>query len=439
MRRIDQVRDFLKSLKAEPGLALAFIYFFFLLCGYYVIRPVRDALGASEDPAAIFPQWMIEWSAAQGFSLGAFTLQVLFTGTFIVMLILQPFYGALVSRFPRRVFLPLIYLIFIACLLGFHALFDQKFAGRGMMFFIWIAVFNLFAVSVFWSYMADIYRESDAKRLYGYIGAGGTLGAILGPIITGQLVSVVGIANLLLISIMMLVICLYCILKLAPLARSREQLNDLRGPVAPIGGSFLAGLKIVFSDPLFRALALLMFFGVGVGTLLYNEQAAFARSFSSDEVRTSFYANIDLFVNLLTLTIQLIGTRYLLTRFGIRPVLVIPALAISLGFFVLSASPLPLLLIAVQVMTRASEFSLGKPARETIYTQVDSERRYKAKAFIDTAVYRGGDLSFVWAHKFVSALGSSAVFAVGAISALIFTYSASRVFSEFQMYKKRGA
>ena len=155
-----------------------------------------------------------------------------------------------------------------------------------------------------------------------------------------------------------------------------------------MGGSVSAGLRLVWREPLLRALALLMFFGVGVGTLLYNEQAAIARrTFPDDAARTTFFANIDLAINGLTITIQVFVTRWMLRRFGVGPTLMLPAYAILVGFCVLAASPLPMLVAVVQVATRAGEFALGKPARETIYTRVEREWRYKAKAVIDTFVY----------------------------------------------------
>lgn len=186
----DALRDF-------PPLIWAALYFFFLLTGYYILRPVRDAMGSTQN------------------------LQLLFTGTFICML-LQPVYGAIVSRYARRVFLPVVYLFFIACLVGFWWVFNQDFAWKNTVFFIWVAVFNLFAVSVFWSYMADVFRNIEARRLYGYIGVGGTAGAISGPSITKALVESVGVANLLLVSAALIGLCLYCIVRLAPYARRRE-------------------------------------------------------------------------------------------------------------------------------------------------------------------------------------------------------------------------
>lgn len=419
---------FRAALAESPPLWWALLYFFSLLCGYYVLRPVRDAMGASTDVAAVFPRAMIAFGERHGFEVGAFTLQLLFTGTFVVMLLLQPLYGALVARFPRRVFLPLVYLFFIACLIGFWWAFDTDVPGRGALFFIWVAVFNLFAVMVFWSFMADVFDNEHAKRVYGYIGAGGTLGALCGPIITRVLVEPVGVANLLLVSAGFLALCLLCILKLRPWALLRERVHGEVSGERPMGGSVLAGLKLVWEQPLLRALALLMFFGVGVGTLLYNEQAAIARVYyPTAEMATRYYSTIDWAINGLTIVVQVLLTRFLLQRYGVAPLLLLPAIAILAGFALLSASPLPLLVAVVQVVTRASEFSLNKPARETLYTRVDRESRYKAKAVIDTAVYRGGDVTFVWLHKLLAAFGSQAVFLAGVGIAAGMAYSAWRV------------
>ncbi len=429
--RFDHLRG---ALREFPPLLWSFLYFFFLLTGYYVLRPVRDAMGASADVEAVFPLALVQWAAARGWALGELTLQLLFTGTFIAMVLLQPVYGALVSRFPRRVFLPLLYLVFIACLLVFYLVFGREVPGRGAAFFIWVAVFNLFAVSVFWSFMADIYTDIEARRLYGFIAVGGTAGAFLGPVITRVLVHQIGVANLLLVSAALLAVCVGCILKLARWARARELSRGApaaEAAEAAMGGSMLAGLRLLRDQPLLRAMAVLMFFGVGVGTLLYNEQAAIAREFyPGDEARTAFYANIDLAINLVTILVQMFLTRPLLVRYGVGPVLLLPALAILLGFAALTASPLPMLVALVQIATRAGEFSLAKPGRETIYTRVDRETRYKGKAVIDTAVYRFGDLSFVWLHKFLAAFGSTVVFGAGVLVAGAMTFGAWRLIRE---------
>ena len=422
---------FKAALGDSPPLLWSFLYFFCLLTGYYVLRPVREAMGASSDVAALFPPSMIAFFAERGVVLKDLQLQVLFTCTFLIMLALQPVYGWLVSRWPRRVFLPTVYGFFIATLLLFYVAFDSGMPGRGMAFFLWITVFNLFAVAVFWSFMADVFSDAEARRSYGYIGAAGTVGAILGPTLTRVLVERVGIANLMLVSAGFLLLCVVCLLRLRHYAVQREASRRLASGEVPMGGAVWAGLKLVASEPLLRWLALLCVLGVGVGTLLYNEQAAIVRQFYPDpKAATAYYASIDLAVNGVTLLVQLFVTRALLSRFGITPALLIPGFAIVLGYAALAASPLPLLVAVVQVMTRSGEFALGKPARETIYTRVAREWRYKAGAAIDTVIYRGGDLTFVWTHKLLAGFGSTAVFGVGLLVACGFTFSAWRVSAE---------
>lgn len=390
------------------ALAWSFLYFFALLTGYYVLRPVRDAMGA----------------------LGQ--LQWLFTGTFFAMLLVTPLYGALVSRFPRRVFLPVVYAFFIACLLFFHVAFLRRESWIGPVFFIWVAVFNLFAVSVFWSFMSDIFDNGQAKRLYGAIGAGGTAGALLGPSITTLLVGRIGVANLLLISCALLAVCLVCIVRLGPWARTNEARRGVHTGDDAMGGSMLGGFALLAKSRFLQAAALLTFFGVGVGTLLYNQQAAIAKAqfAGDDDARVAYYATIDLAINGLTLLLQLFVTRLLLTRFGVAPLLLVPAMVVLAGYCVLTASPLPLLVAAVQVCTRAGNFGFIQPAKESLFTRVDREMRYKGKQFIDTVVYRGGDLSFVWLHTGLVAglgFGPSGVFAVGIAIALAMAFGCWRL------------
>lgn len=412
------VRRFGSALRQSPPLIWAFLYFFCLLSGYYILRPVREAMSSSNDIGAIFPSGMIAFFAAHGMPLKEFTLQVIFTCVFLIMLLLQPLYGALVSRFPRRVFLPLVYGFFIVTLLGFYVMFDSGVPGRGMAFILWITVFNLFAVAVFWSFMADVFNDAEARANYGYIGAAGTLGALAGPLLTRLLVDRIGIANLMLVSAGFLVLCVVCIFRLRLWAVQREKTRNLASGELPMGGDILGGLKLIAREPLLRWMAVMVVLGVGVGTLLYNEQAAIARAaFTSADQSARYFSGIDLAVNGLTLLVQLLLTRLLLSRHGITPALLIPGGAIILGYAALAASPLPMMVAIVQVVTRASEFSLAKPARETIYTRVPRQWRYKAGAAIDTVIYRGGDLGFVWLHKLLSAFGSHVVFGVGLVVA----------------------
>lgn len=413
-----------------PSLRWSFLFFFCLLAGYYVLRPVRDAMGASSEVEAVFPQAMIVFFAAHGIPLKDLVLQVLATCTFILILIAQPLYGALVSKFPRRVFLPALFGFFIACLLVFYGLFHSNISGRGMAFFLWVTVFNVFSVSVFWSFMADVFASFEARKYYGYIGAAGTVGAFTGPILTRVLAEKVGLANLMLVSAGFLSVCVLCIWKLRQWAVQRE-LKTGRDNESAMGGDILAGLKLIAKEPLLRWLAAMVFLGVGVGQLLYNQQSVIAREgFATAEARTAYYAGIDIAVNVLTLIVQLFATRWLLSRWGLAPVILIPMAALLLGFAVLTASPLPMVVGFVLVVTRSNEFSLMKPGRETIYTRVDRQWRYKAGAAIDTAFYRGGEISFSWIYKALSTFGSHVVFGVGLGVAGVMTVSAWRLLRE---------
>lgn len=416
--------------RQTPALAWSFLYFFCLLCGYYVLRPVRDAMGASSEVEAVFPQAMIDFFAGYGIALQDLVLQVLATCTFILVLIAQPLYGALVSNFARRVFMPVLFGFFIACLFVFYALFHSQVSGRGMAFFLWVTVFNVFSVSVFWSFMADVFNSHEARKYYGYIGAAGTVGAFTGPVLTRSLAEGLGIANLMLVSAGFLAVCLLCIWRLRQWAVQRERKAGQDNESA-MGGEILAGLKLIAKEPLLRWIAAMVFLGVGIGQLLYNQQSVIAREgFATAEERTAFYAGIDIAVNVLTLLVQLLATRWLLSRWGLAPVLLIPMGALLIGFAALTASPLPMMVGIVLVVTRSNEFSLMKPGRETIYTRVDRQWRYKAGASIDTAFYRGGEISFSWIYKGLSAFGSQTVFGVGLLVACVMTFCSLGVLRE---------
>lgn len=266
-------------------------------------------------------------------------------------------------------------------------------------FFIWVSVFNLFVVSVFWSFMADIFTRDQSRRLFGMIAAGGTCGALAGPGITALFVQQLGVPQLMLGSALLLGGALVAILRLLPWA-TRE-----RGPEQVIGGTMLAGARLVWHTPFLRAIAGLLLLYVTVNTILYYQQAAVvSAAFSDPAARAAYFARIDFAVNALTVFTQICVTRLLMTRFGVTPLLVISPVVVALGFAWLAATPAPLLLAAIQVVHRAGNFALIAPARESLYTQVDRESRYKAKAFIDTAIYRGGDLVVGWGMAGVIAL-----------------------------------
>jgi AAA family ATP:ADP antiporter len=388
-------------LGVEPGerpiLAWSFVYFFCLLCAYYLIRPMRDEMVVR---------------------FGADRMQWIYTAVFLIMLAVAPAYGWLVARWPRRRFLPALYLLFVACLLGFWLLFRHNAvlaasAGVGPEAFgrgsaaalaIWITVFNLFVVSVFWSFMSDIYEPLQARRLFATIATGGTLGAIVGPSLARALAPLFGVENLLLLSAAILAFCLVCIARLAPAARARELRVGGRAD-EPIGGTVLAGARLIFQHPLLRRLAVMMVLGVVIGTILYNRQIHL-QSANPDEVgRYVFFAGLDFWINVLAVAIQLGLTRFLLPRYGAGWLMAFPALVVIACFAMIYAHPVVLMVAIAQVVTRGLNFGMLGPARETLYTLVDREARYKAKNFIETAVWRGGDVATQWAIVALAALG----------------------------------
>ncbi len=387
----------------RSALGWSFLFFFCLLFGYYILRSVREAMIAAD---------------------GARLIPTVFTSVFFVMLALMPVYGAIVSRFPRRQFLPVVYIFVVVSLIGFSFAFsgDAPAAWITLAFAIFLSVINLFTDSVFWSFMSDIFVTDQARRFYGTIAAGGTAGAILGPMTTRLIVGRIGVPNLLLLSALFYGICLFCIFKLIPWARAHEARRRQDGEQL-IGGTMLAGARLVVSKPLLLALALLTFFG-GWGTLLYNEQAAvIGAKHLSDAARTEFFATIDLSVNLVTLGAQVLFTRFLLTRFGVGPLLLIPAFLAILGMGGIALFFSGALVAVVQVVTRGLSFAFVKPARESLFTLVDRESRYKAKNFIDTVVYRGSDMTTSWGFLALTGigLGLPALAGVGVAVAIIWT------------------
>lgn len=369
------------------ALAWAFLCFFSLLLGYYILRSVREAMIAAD---------------------GSHLVPTVFTSVFICMLALTPVYGAIVSRFPRRRFMPIVYLVVVGCLIGFSLAFSSNAPQKWVTLFfaIFISVINLFTDSVFWSFMADIFVTAQARRLYGVIAAGGTAGAIIGPLITRFIVGRVGVPNLLLLSACFYGLCLFCILRLIPWARAQEIKRDGQDGEKPIGGSLLAAFRLVVSKPLLIALALFMIFGSSVGTMIYNAQAAAVGAMHLDAAsRTAYFADIDFGVNVVALTVQLFLTRALMTRYGVAPLLLgaVTMMIVGLGGLVMFFS-VPLL-AGVQIVTRGLSFSAVKPARESLFTLVDRESRYKAKNFIDTVVYRGADVVTSWSFAALAGIG----------------------------------
>jgi AAA family ATP:ADP antiporter len=400
-----------RLLPARPGelraLAWSFLYFFSLLCGYYVLRPVRDEMGI------------------QG---GVEQLQWVFTGTFVVMLAVVPLYGWAVARLPRRRLLPAVYLFFIANLLVFHLLMDAGLApaATARAFFIWVSVFNLFVVSVFWSFMADLFSNVQARRLFGFIAAGGSAGAVTGPALTTALAPLLGPANLLLVSAAFLAVALLCIGRLLAWSATAPGNTDQAAAARGTGGGLWAGLRQVLVSRYLLGICLYVLLYTTLSTFLYFEQAHIVRdAFDDPGERTRLFAAIDLAVNALTIVVQLFLTARIVRWLGVGGTLALVPLGVAAGLVALGAFPGLVALVSVQVLRRAGGYAVSRPAREMLFTVVDREQRYKAKNVIDTLVYRGGDAASAWLYTGLAALGFGlgAIAFIGVPLALLWAYN----------------
>jgi len=364
------------------ALLWSFAYFFCLLAAYYVLRPVRDEMGIAG---------------------GVKNLPWLFTATFFVMLAAVPVFGAVVARVPRRRFIPLVYHFFAANIAIFWLLLVLKvaLAQTAQVFFVWISVFNLFAVSVFWSFMADLYQSEQGKRLFGFIAAGGSAGALLGPTIAVTLAEVIGRAHLLLIALLLLEAAVFCAMRLENAA------PELKGDNTPgqtaarqdsgLGGGWIAGLMMVLRSPYLAGIALWVALLSLAGTFLYFQQAGIVTALTDDpNRRTAIFARIDLAVSLLTIVVQFFATGKLIQRFGAGPAAAFLPLVFAAGFLALALTPMLWVVIAFQAVQRAANFAISNPAREVLFTVVDREEKYKAKYVIDNVVFRGGDAVSGW-------------------------------------------
>lgn len=369
------------------ALLLSFAYFFCLLCGYYIIRPLREEMGIAG---------------------GVENLPWLFTGTFAAMLVAVPLFGATVARFAKRRIVPLVYRFFIANILIFYLLlqFDIGAEHVARAFFIWTSVYNLFVVSVFWSFMADVFRNDQARRLFGFIAAGGSAGALLGPALTATLAVPLGPVALLLISALFLEGAVQCVRRLAVTPPARGEARDSTPDDAAIGGGVFAGITLVLRSRYLLGICLYILIFTTTSTFLYFQQAHIvAAAFDDPAERTRLFALIDLSVGVLTLLVQCFATGRLIRWLGVGPVLAALPLLTVVGFVGLAVAPTLVVLVAFQSIRRAANFAIAKPSREVLYTVLDAERKYKAKNVIDTLVYRGGDAVSGWAYAGLSAIG----------------------------------
>ncbi|QWF18224.1 NTP/NDP exchange transporter [Lysobacter capsici] len=381
-------------------------YFFCVLTAYYVIRPLRDQLSGA---------------------VGSTQLPWFYLATFIATLALTPVFSGLVSRYPRRVVVPLVYGFFIVCLLAFMPLFGEhgplSARALGTVFFVWISVFNLFVVSVFWSFMTDIWSEGQARRLFPVIAVGGTVGSLAGPVLTRVLVDRIGVAPLLMVSAALLGLALVFVTLLGQWSRVHGTRRHEASHEAAIGGGMLDGLKQIFSNPFMASMALLLLLGDWIGTVNYGLVVDYSKATFTDAVaRTRFAADLDLMTNIVALTMQVLITPWLLSRRGAASVIGVWSV-VTVAFLTLTAmvadahapltelfpafgaliamlpagmaatiAPMPAVAITL-VISRGLAYGMVNPARESLFTSAARTLRYKGKNAVDTAFWRFGDVT----------------------------------------------
>jgi AAA family ATP:ADP antiporter len=408
IQRIVEIRDGEK--KALLGSCL---FFFFVLCAYYIVRPVREEMGVAGGV------WNIPW---------------LFTGTLIAMMVVHPPFAAMVARLPRTRAVTWTYGFFSLNLVLFALVLavvpESANIWVGRVFFIWTAVFSLFIVSVFWSVMTDLFTTGQGKRLFGFIGVGGTLGGLVGSGITALLATTIGSVSLLLLSAVVLQGGVFAMRRLMRLMRLMHEsrgalptefgVEDARAAAPeegssagseteeekPLGGSILAGITNLVRSPYLLGICAYMLLFPIISTILYMQQAAIVDAHFVDRaLRTAFFARIDVAVNALTLLAQIFLTGRIIKLLGVGLTLAILPIFCMAGFTALGVWQTLGVFVVFQTLRRATNYAVARPARETLYTVVPREDRYKAKNFMDTTVYRAADAIGGWSQSALRALG----------------------------------
>ena len=401
-----------RVVEAKPdevkALLWSFAYFFFLLASYFILRPLRDEMGAA---------------AGRDF------LQWLFTATFFVMLVVSPIYAAAIARLPRKRFIPLVYRFFILNLAVFWVLLqaEQWRVETARVFFVWVSVFNLFAVSVFWSFMADLYRTDQGKRLFGFIAAGGTAGTLLGSTVTVTLAGALGPVNLLVVAGVLLEIAVFCAIRLERAAPQKPDETKATGPQpqAAMGGGMFDGFMLILRSPYLAGITAWVAFLSLAGTFLYFMQIDVVRAASPDPAtRTRIFASMDLAASLLTLGLQFFATGRIVKRIGAGPAAAVLPIVFAIGFGVLAIAPALAVIVVFQVLQRVGNFAFSNPAREIFFTSVTTDEKYKAKNIIDTAVFRGGDVVFSWLFTGLRGLGLGLAGVAGVAIPLMIVWAA---------------
>lgn len=366
-------------------------FFYLLLCAYYIIRPIRDEMVIANGVANI--QWLMLLTMA-------------------VLLLLAPIFGWITSRFRTRQFLSSITLFFAANLVAFFFVFDV--AERSPLvtraFFVWVNVFNMFIVSLFWSFMNDVFSQLQAKRLFAFIAAGGTAGALTGPIITGSLVESTGLSYLLLISATVLSMTVIFINWLSRWENAEFDPNDIHGvhqvKNKKLGGSIWGGFTLILKSPFLMGIcAFIILYAVSITFVQIRQAEMIEAAYAVPELRTKLFSQIDFAVNALTLVFQLFVTSRLISWIGYRATLVLIPLGITVGFGLMAVSPILAVMIGVEIFRRSGDYAIMKPAREMLFSVVSREEKYKAKNFIDTAILRTGNTGSAVAYAGLRTLG----------------------------------
>tara|TARA_B100001057_G_scaffold154475_2_gene154653 strand:+ start:26436 stop:27722 length:1287 start_codon:yes stop_codon:yes gene_type:complete len=381
---------------------LSFAFVFLLMTAYFILRPVRDAMSS-------------DWSDTE--------LSWLWTSTFFSSFLAVSLYGEIISRIKFNYVVPGVYVFFSITFFAFNflslILIDQDFINK--IFYVWLSVFSLFHVSVFWSFISNIFSKEQAPRLFGFIASGASIGAILGPSIPILFANQVGTMNLLIIAGIILLIPVPLISWLEKIKFSELQNHNIDIDVHKntIRKDFLSGFSSLIKNPYLISISLFILFYVVMNTFVYFELRKLLIDFDRD-ARTQIWASIDLIVNILAIVTAIFFTSRITTRFGMPATLALIPTIMILGWIVVAISPILLFLIGLQIIRRAGNYSITKPGREMLFTLVDNEARYKVKPVIDIVVYRGGDMLTAWFYTFLTAtvgLGLSGISIIATIIA----------------------
>jgi AAA family ATP:ADP antiporter len=408
-----------KAAKIEPNeiraVLVSFAFIFSILAAYYIIRSVRD--GMSSD-----------WSDAE--------LSTIWTFTFFISFLVVSFYGYICSKVKFKYLVPGVYGFFALSFVLLFLLinFFPELNLINQIFYVWVSVFSLLNISVFWSFMADTYNKEQAKRLFAFIASGSSLGAIFGPTISLIFASRLGSESLVLISAVMLIIPLMIAIYLNKIkATDLDNTSSSEFNENEMSGNFWDGFAEVLKPPLLKNILL----GIGIFIVLYSGLSTFVyfaiKNILTDidqDTRTQIWAGIDLAVNVLAVFTAMFGTSRLAKRFGLSVTLALVPGIIILGMFILALSPILWVVVGLQVVRRAGEYAITKPAREMLFTLVDRDSRFKAKSVIDVVVYRAGDLFWAWGFTGLTqvlGLGLGAIAGIGGFVAILWTALALRL------------